>query len=66
MRVAPWDPFSLLHTPPKKNQDDSRNSKKLSQHGMATSCNFSLREKSACLGNLTGSSGSYVARQHPA
>lgn len=66
MRVVPWDPFSLLHTQKGKNQDDSRNSKKLSQHGMATSCNFSLSVKSACLDNLTGNSESSVARQHSA
>ena len=58
--------FSLLHTQKGKNQDDSRNSKKLSQHGMATSCNFSLSVKSACLDNLTGNSESSVARQHSA
>lgn len=54
-------------TPPKReNLGDSRNNKKLSQYGMATSYNFSLRVKSACLGNLTSNSGSSVARQHPA
>lgn len=47
--------FFVTH-PKKKNQDDSRNSKKLSLHGMATSCNFSLWVKSACLANLTGNS----------
>ena len=66
MRVVPWDPFSSLHTSKGKNKDDSRNSKKLSQHGMATSCNFSLWLKSACLDNLTANSESSVARQHSA
>lgn len=52
--------FFVTH-PEKNNQDDSRNSKKLSLRGMATSCNFSLWVKSAYLGNLTGNSGNSVA-----
>ena len=64
MRVVPRDPFSLLHTRKGKNQDDSRNSKKLSQHAMATSYNFSLSVKSTCLDNLTVNTESSVARQH--
>lgn len=57
--------FFITH-PKRENQGDSRNNKKLSQYGMATSYNFSLRVKSAYFGNLTNNSGSSVARQHPA